>query len=282
MVLLTHDAIRRDSRISMPDSFVVHILLSFIIGGVGVGAATYAARRYHSGIGGLVGGLPTISSISFFFIGLNQSPEATSQAATAFPLGMSFTFLFLLVYTTLAIKGFKVAMTSALLVWFALSGIEAFEHLRNPIVSFSAVTLMFTLSMYVYNVRLKLPYAKGAQTHFSVVKFLEYALLGGGVVAAAVYLSQVLGTTAGGIAAAVPAIFSMTLTFTYLSEGGMTLSRSVAKPLMISAYTVAFPYSVLAGLLYPVVGLLLGTLAAFVLIIPLSYLAYFLVHKERV
>ncbi len=266
----------------MADSFGVHVLLSFIIGGVGVGAATYAARRYHSGIGGLIGGLPTISSISFFFIGLNQSPEATSQAATAFPLGMSFTFLFLLVYSSLAKRGFRVAMTRALLVWFCLSGIEAFEHLRNLVISFSAVTIMFTLSMYFYNVRLGLPYAKGAETTFSASKLLEYGVLGGGVVATAVYLSQTLGSTVGGIAAAVPAIFSMTLTFTYLSEGGMTLSRSVAKPLMISAYTVAFPYSVFVGLLYPVVGLFEGSLAAFVLIVPLAYLAYFLVHKRRI
>ncbi len=130
--------------------------------------------------------------------------------------------------------------------------------------------------------RLKLPYARGAQTGLSAVKFLEYALLGGGVVAVAVYISQVLGTTAGGIAAAVPAIFSMTLTFTYLSEGGMTLSRSVAKPLMIAAYSVAFPYSILVGWLYPSVGLYVGSLAALASIIPLAYLAYILVHKKRI
>jgi hypothetical protein len=195
---------------------------------------------------------------------------------------MSFTFLFLLVYTTLSEKGFKIAMTSALLVWFTLSGAEAYVHLRNLLVSISAVTAMFALSMYIYNVRLKPPYARGAHTGFLAVKFLEYSLLGGGVVAVAVYLSQVLGTTAGGIAAAVPAIFSMTLTFTYLSDGGMSLSRSMAKPLMITAMTVAFPYSVLVGLLYPTEGLYLGTLFAVVAAIPLAGLAYFLVHKKKV
>ena len=266
----------------MLDDSLTHLLLAFILGGVCVGSATLAAKKFHSGIGGLIGGLPSISSVSFFFIGLNQSPEAAYQATTAFPLGMSFTFLFLLVYTTLSEKGLKIAMTSALLVWFTLSGTEAYVHLRNLLVSITAVTAMFALSMYIYNVRLKVPYARGAQTGFSAVKFLEYALLGGGVVAVAVYLSQVLGTTAGGIAAAVPAIFSMTLTLTYLSEGGMTLSRSVAKPLMITAYSVAFPYSLLVGWLYPSVGLYVGTLAAFAFIIPLAYCAYILVHKKRI
>ncbi len=75
----------------MLDDSLTHLLLAFILGGVCVGSATLAAKKFHSGIGGLIGGLPSISSVSFFFIGLNQSPEAAYQATTAFPLGMSFT-----------------------------------------------------------------------------------------------------------------------------------------------------------------------------------------------
>ena len=266
----------------MDDTLLLHVLSAFLVGGIGVASATYAAKTYSSGIGGLVGGLPTISSISFFFIGLNQSPDSAYQATTAFPLGMSFTFLFLLIYATLSERGFKVAMGTALLAWFTLSSVEGYIRVRILSVSIIAVTVMFIVSMYVYRDRLMLPSASGARSRFSVLQFLEYSLLGGAVVAAAVYLSQVLGTTAGGIAAAVPAIFSMTLTFTYLSEGGMTLSRSVAKPLMITAYSVAFPYSILVGWLYPSVGLYVGTLAGFAFIIPLAYLAYILVHKKRI
>ncbi len=266
----------------MDDTLLLHVLSAFLVGGVGVASATYAAKTYSSGIGGLIGGLPTISSISFFFIGLNQSPDSAYQATTAFALGMSFTFLFLLTYATLSARGFKVAMGTALLTWFTLSGIEGYVHLRSLLVSIVAVTAMFTVSMYVYRNRLRLPYARGTQTRFSSLQFFEYALLGGAVVALAVYLSQVLGTTAGGIAAAVPAIFSMTLTFTYLSDGGMSLSRSMAKPLMITAMTVAFPYSVFVGFLYPIEGLYLGTLFAGVAAVPLAGLAYFLVDQKKV
>ncbi len=205
----------------MDDTLLLHVLSAFLVGGIGVASATYAAKTYSSGIGGLIGGLPTISSISFFFIGLNQSLDSTYQATTAFPLGMSFTFLFLLIYVTLSAKGFKVAMGTALLTWFTLSGIESYIHVRILSVSIIAVTVMFIVSMYVYRDRLMLTYATGTQTRFSRLQFLEYSLLGGAVVAVAVYLSQILGTTAGGIAAAVPAIFSMTLTFTYLSDGAL-------------------------------------------------------------
>jgi len=266
----------------MDNSLLVHVLSAFLVGGVGVAAATYAAKRYSSGIGGLIGGLPTISSISFFFIGLNQSIESAYQATTAFPLGMSFTFLFLLIYATVSERGFRVAIGSALLAWFALSGVESYIRLRSLLVSTVAVAVMFVVSMYVYRDRLRLPYSRGAQGSSPRLRFLLYALLGGTVVATAVYLSQVLGTTAGGIAAAVPAIFSMTLTFTYLSDGGMDLSRSMAKPLMMTAMTVAFPYSVIIGFLYPRQGLYLGTIIGMIATIPLAGLAYFLVEKKRV
>ena len=266
----------------MADSFLAHVLLSFAVGGIGVGSATYAARKYYSGIGGLIGGLPSISSISFFFIGLNQSSDAASQATSAFPLGMSFTFLFLLIYTSLAEYGFKTAMTIGLVAWFSFSSVEAYIHLQNLVISLIAVSTIFTTSQYLFKHRFDLKYTKGAGEGLSAKKFAEFAIPGGAVVAGAVYFSQVLGTTAGGVSAAFPAIFSLTLTFTYLSEGGMNLSRSMTKPLMIAAYTAALPYSVLVGLLYPIQGLYLGTLVAAVADLPFVFLAYFLIHERRI
>ncbi len=267
----------------MLDSLLTHVLLAFVVGGLWVGSATFAARKFHSGIGGLIGGLPAISSVSFFFIGLNQSPEAASQATAVFPLGLAFTFLFLLVYAVLADRGFKIAISSSLLAWFVLSSIEAYIlHLRNLSISIAAVLPVFTISLYVFREKLRLPYAKGAGTEFSILQFLGYALPGGTVVAAAVYASQVLGPSAGGVAAAFPAIFSLTLSFTYRSEGGMNLSHSMTKPLMISAMTVTFPYSIIVGWLYPVAGLYLGTLAAILIASPLTLFAYFLIHRKRI
>lgn len=266
----------------MVDSLLAHVLIAFALGGGWVGSATFAARRFSSGIGGLIGGLPSISSLSYFLISLNQTTDAAIQATIAFPLGLTSTFLFLLLYAVLSTRGFKIAMTTSLLGWFVTSGVEANLHLRSFAVSTVTVVALFTISLYVFRRLLRLPYTKGSGAEFSTVKFLEYALVGGTVVAGAVYSSQLLGPTAGGVAAAFPGIFSLTLTFTYLSEGGMNLSRSLTKPLMISAMTVAFPYSVLVGLLYPILGLYLGTLVSLVATTPLVLLAYFLIHKKRI
>ena len=58
----------------MTDLLILHLILAFVVGGTWVSSATLIAERYGSALGGLVGGLPAISIVSFLFIGLNQSP----------------------------------------------------------------------------------------------------------------------------------------------------------------------------------------------------------------
>src|SRR2546428_6282910 len=262
--------------------FLPYILAAFIVGGLWVGSATFAAERFHSGVGGLIGCLPGTSLVSFFFIGLNQSPNIAAEATTVFPLGMSFTFLFLLSYAVLARYGFKTAISSSLALWFVLSSLEGHFQLRSFLFSVVAVVLVFSATFFIFKAQLILPYVIGTRQKFSATTFLEHVIVGGVVVATAVSLSQILSPVAGGTAAAFPGVFSLTLAFTYRSVGGMGLSRSMTKPLMISAFSVAFPCSILVGQIYPQWGLYLGTIVALAGVIPLTLLAYFLIHIRRI
>jgi hypothetical protein len=262
--------------------FLPYILAAFIVGGFWVGSATLAAERFHSGIGGLIGGLPGTSLVSFFFIGLNQSASIAAQATTVFPLGMSFTFLFLLSYALLTRYGFKTAISSSLALWLLLSALEAYFQLRSFPVSIIAVISVFSVTFFIFRNKLRLPYVIGTRQKFSTLTFLEHTIVGGAVVATAVTLSQILGSAVGGTFAAFPGVFSLTLAFTYRSEGGMKLSRSMTKPLMISAISVAFPCSIIVSQFYPYWGSYLGTIAALVGAIPLTLVAYFLIHIRRV
>ncbi len=79
----------------MTDLLILHLVLAFTVGGAWVSFATLIAERYGSALGGLVGGLPAISIVSFLFIGLNQGPATASQATAVFPLALSFTMSFL-------------------------------------------------------------------------------------------------------------------------------------------------------------------------------------------
>src|SRR6267378_6975165 len=115
----------------MTDLLILHLILAFTVGGSWVSSATLIAEKYGSALGGLVGGLPAISVVSFLFIGLNQSPETASQATIVFPLALSFTMSFLLVYSILSKRGFPVALLAALVLWVGLSAIAALLNLRN-------------------------------------------------------------------------------------------------------------------------------------------------------
>ncbi len=93
-------------------------------------------------------------------------------------------------------------------------------------------------------------------------------------------MSQVGGPEVGGIASSFPAIFSLTLFFSYRTRG-MEL-RALTKPLLVSASLTAFPYILLVGYLYPVPGVGIGTIVALLCAVPLVALAHLLINVKKI
>ena len=265
----------------MTDLLILHLILAFTVGGAWVSSATLIAERYGSRLGGLIGGLPAISVFSFLFIGLNQSPETAAQATVVFPLALSFTMTFLLVYAIVSKRGFPVAFLSALLVWAILSAATAFLNLRNLFFSVAVFLLVGTFIFYILKVGMKLPPVGGALIAQSLALVAFRAIVGGGIIAVAVLSSQLGGPELGGIASSFPAIFSLTLFFTYRTRG-ILFSRALTKPLLISAGLTAFPYSLLVGYLYLILGVEIGTIAASLCLAPLVVLAHFLINITKI
>ena len=264
----------------------LQILLASIIGGIWVGSTTYTAKRLGSGAGGLIGGLPAISAVSYLFIALNQSPQNASRAAYAFPIGLTITFLYLLVYASLASHGFKIAFLFALTTWLLLAALDAILNLPTLIPPSILPIPIFLLGLYVLKVRLKLPYTPGVPLKPSRKEFLRRAILGGGVVGAAVTISQLGGPLLGGVAAAFPGIFSTTIYSTYEAETdkteGIRVSRALTKPLMISAMITAYPYSLIVTWAYASIGLVEGTIIALAGGIFCAFFAYFLISRRKI
>ena len=265
---------------------ILQILLASLVGGVWVGSTTYTAKRLGSGMGGLIGGLPAISAVSYLFIAVNQSPENASRAAYAFPIGLTITLLYLLVYASLASHGFEVAFISALTTWLLLAAIEAILNLPTLIQPSILLIPVFILALYTLKVRLKLGNTPGVPIKPSRNDFLRRAILGGAVVGAAVTLSQIGGPLLGGVAAAFPGIFSTTIYSTYEAEmdktEGIRVSQALTKPLMISAMMIAYPYSLLVTWAYSSIGLVEGTIVAFAGGILCAFLAYLLINKRKI
>jgi len=265
----------------MTDLLILHLILAFTVGGAWISFATLIAERYGSALGGLVGGLPAISVVSFLFIGLNQGPETASQATIVFPLALSFTMSFLLVYAVVSKRGFRVAFLTALLVWVILSSITAILNLRNLLFSVGVFLSVASFYFYVLKMRMKLPHVEGGAITYSLRQVAFRAVVGGSIIAIAVFSSQLGGPELGGVVSSFPAIFSLTLFFTYRTRG-MGLSRALTKPLLISASLTAFPYSLLVGYFYPILGVGAGTAVALSCSVPLVVVAHLLINVKKI
>ena len=115
----------------------------------------FASKRFGSKIGGFIGGLPSTALLSFFFIGLTQSPEIASKATTVFPLVYGATGLFLVIYAWLAKKGFVYALLSGLVTWFILSAVIALLNPKNFALILIIYVLVLCLAYFILENKIK-------------------------------------------------------------------------------------------------------------------------------
>jgi hypothetical protein len=225
----------------MNESFYFLLALSFLVGSIWVTLTSIVAERFGSKIGGLIGGLPSTAIVSFFFIGLTQSPQIASQATNAFPLAYSITGLFLVFYALLSRKGFLVSFIGSLLTWFSLSTLIILFDVDNFFISLFVYALVFSISYYIIEKRLKIPSVERVKMKYSTLQVLGRAVFSGLMITFAVFMSKIGGPIFGGIFSAFPAVFISILIISYKS-GGMNFSRAMTKPLMTTGMLTVVVY----------------------------------------
>jgi hypothetical protein len=104
-------------------SLLAHLALAFVVGCLWVTIITIIAEKKGSVLGGILGGLPSTSAFSFFFIGINQSLVTAVQATTVFPIAFGITNAYLFFYAFFAQKGLSRGIVLSLLIWFTISGL---------------------------------------------------------------------------------------------------------------------------------------------------------------
>ena len=252
---------------------LVHLAAAFAIGALWVIAITVIAEKKGSILGGVLGGLPSTSAFSFFFIGIYQSPDAAYQATAVFPLAFAVTCVYLFFFAYFAQKGFRRGLTISLLMWFAISGLivaSGFSDFTFALVSGTAISV---LTYYFFTKKLKLKNLKGEQKLYRIHEVALRGVGAGALVAFSVFLSQIGNPIIGGIAAAFPAVFTSTLIILKESRG-TEFSRAMTKPLVLSGVLTIIPYCVAVRFLYPVFGVWIGTLLSYGFVVPLAVLSY--------
>ncbi|MGA2386856.1 MAG: hypothetical protein ABSG33_10020 [Candidatus Bathyarchaeia archaeon] len=258
--------------------FLLHLILSFAVGSLWVTLITVIAEKKGSVLGGILGGLPSTSAFSFFFIGINQSTAAAVEATTVFPLAFGVTSAYLFLYAFFASKSFSRGIGFSLLIWFAVSGLIVASGLKDFGVCLGVGAVVSVLTYYGFAKVLRLQNLKGQETRYKLWEIVFRGVGAGALVMVAVLLSQVGGPVLGGIAAAFPAVFTSTLIILQRSRG-TEFSRAVTKPLVLSGILTIIPFCVAVRYLYPALGVLFGTLVSYVLVVPLAVLSYYLAQR---
>ncbi len=264
--------------LEMDKSFLVYLVLSFLTGSIFVTLSTILGERFGSRIGGLIGGLPSTVVVAFFFIGLGQSPEAASQATSVFPLIYAFTGLFLLFFALLAKKGFFISLSISLCLWFALSFIVILIRWQSFLLSFLLYVIIACTSFSILQFRLKLPLKGKIKLKYTPAQITGRALFSGSMIAFAVLSSKLGGPVFGGIFSAFPAVFISILIISYRSQG-IDFSRAMTRPLFITGMISVVMYATAVRYFYLSLGLVLGTVCAYILSLVGASLSYFLQKK---
>jgi uncharacterized membrane protein (GlpM family) len=253
--------------------FLFSLVLAFVIGSVWVTLVTVIAERAGSAIGGAIGGLPSTVASSFLLIGFTQSSDAVVQATTVYPLAFGVTCVFLLFYAFFAKRGFLVGFSVSLIAWFSVASLIFISGIRDFGLSLVGGVTISGGAYFVLAEKLRLENLSGIQTHYSNRQLLGRATLAGSLVFLAVLLSQVLGTTIGGIFSAFPAVYTSTLYILHRNRGTV-FSRAMTKPLLLSGVLTVIPYCIAVRYTYPVLGIWFGTVISYAVAAPWAFLSY--------
>ena len=245
----------------MTETFAIHLILSFLVGGVWITLATVTADRFGSKIGGLFIGLPSTVAVTLIFIGISQGRLVASDATTVLPLAYAVNGPFLVLYAMLIRHGILRALAVSLICWFVLSSIIIGYDLQNFVLSIAVWLSSFAGAFAVMEKRLKIPSRSRLPIRHSGRQTLARALFSGSVISFAVYMTKVGGPIYGGVFASFPAAFLSSLVITYLS-GGADFSRAAAKSMMFSGFINVVGFAVAVRYLYQRYDLLAGTLGA--------------------
>lgn len=263
----------------METAFWLRLILSFITGSLWVTLTTLSAERFGSRIGGLIGGLPSTVVIALLFIGLTQSPWVAAEATTVMPIAQGLNGLFVLVFMLLIPYRLWVALLCSLLLWLLQSTLLYLAKIEVFWISILGWLVLLLFCYLALEKWMKVPSHSRVQVSYVPSQLIWRALFGGAVIALAVFMGKIGGPGLGGIFGSFPAMFLTTLVITYRS-GGADFSRSVGKSILISGLINVPLYEIVVRLLYPSLGLAVGTFLALLFSLGTGYLSYLFIKSK--
>lgn len=239
------------------------ILLAFLIGGIWISLATVVSERLGSKAGGMVANLPSTILVSLLFIGITQGSQFAANAASAVPIGMIIDTLFLFIFIALVEKGLLLATTISVASWFVLA---ALSLPLNDLPSWITSLVYLGVSSLIFIVaeqKLGIQSLPKNNKKISNLQLITRAMFAGIVVGGAVTIGKTGNAYWSGLFSIFPAVMLSSMVILTMSAGSQ-FARATGKIMIItSANIVVYGWAV--SIFYPALGLIWGTLFAYLL-----------------
>ena len=259
-------------------SFLLQVVIPFILSAFIVILITIIAERYGTKIGGIIGTLPSTIIVAFLFIAINRNVYFAAQSAVVVPAEMGINLVFLFILTISAYRSIYIAIAVSLIVWMILSLLLFISNLEDIFISIVIylVAIVFTF-LSLEHIK-KIPSIGSMIVHYTLKKIILRGLLAGIVIAIAVFLSNI-SSSLSGIFSVFPVIFLST-TLIALREHGPSFAGGMAKSMIFGSLSV-MSYAVMIYFLYPVYDIFLGTILACIISIIITVILLKLSGKIR-
>ena len=264
----------------MTDLFTIKVILSLIVGVSWVLIATHIAETVNKNLGSFIVGLPSTAVISLLFIGLTQGSAEAVEASMVVPFSSGLYCFYFITFLLLTKKhNFLIGLLSSLAVWFGFAWLT-YQFVPNSIaISILVWLVLDIISIYwvIKNVKIDKELIPKQMT--SGPAWLK-ALITGTVISAIVIISKIAGPKWGGILATFPALTMSTMLIS-IKSGGKEFTRLVAKNVLISTTTMVSLFAIACYFLYPIFGIILGSVLAYMVIIVVSWPIYALFINKK-
>ncbi len=250
---------------------LVELILPFFLSFTVVILITMLAERFGTKIGGIAGTLPSTIVIAFLFIALNRGIPFAAHSVSIAVAEMGINVLFLVAFAALSTRSLPVALIGSFSLWTfftALLYIADFTAILVPLVIFAVA---FAVCLWYLEKHEHVASQQKIHMQYTYRKILLRGLLAGVVIAAAVSLSN-LSVALSGILAMFPAIFLSTMLIAYIEHGPL-FTKALAKGMIYGSPSVV-AYGAAIYFLYPMTGILTGTIGAVIISVAVSLILY--------
>ena len=242
-------------------SLPLQAIIPFILSAAVVILITIIAEKYGTKTGGIIGTIPSTVVVAYIFIALNKGTVFASDSISVVPaeIGVNIVFSFILI--SILKRSIYSAFAASFIFWAIFSYILWYINFENIYISVLIFFISMIISFYALEKIIKIKSVGKKQVHYTTIKILFRGFLAGSIISISVLLSNI-GEVISGIVSVFPVIVLSTVIISYF-EHGPDFAAGIVKS-MIFGCTSVVGYAVTIHFLYPVYGIVWGSIAALI------------------